>query len=75
MGSSRRLVRIFAEFIGTLLLAFAVVTSKGDPVAVGFALWVAFMITGLTSGAQFNPAVSTGAIIRNLIMSEGKRKH
>lgn len=54
--------RLFAEAVGTFLLLFAVGVSAGEPFAVGGSLLCAMCLTGFTSGAHFNPAVTTGII-------------
>lgn len=56
--------RVFAEFIGTLILSYGVVNSKGGPYASFASLWVAMGSTGFISGGQFNPAVTIGVLLK-----------
>jgi aquaporin Z len=55
--------RLFAEAVGTFLLLFGVGVSAGEPFAVGGTLLCAMVLTGFVSGAQFNPAITTGIIV------------
>lgn len=55
--------RLFAEAVGTFILLFAVGVSAGEPFAVGGSLLCGMVVTGFVSGAQFNPAITTGIIV------------
>ncbi|OMJ85666.1 hypothetical protein SteCoe_12935 [Stentor coeruleus] len=50
--------RLFAEAVGVYILLFAVGVSDGEPFAVGGTLWCLMILTGFTSNAVFNPAIS-----------------
>lgn len=50
-----------AEFIGTALLATAVLATQGDPIIVMFTLIAIVLSVGLASGAHVNPAITIGA--------------
>lgn len=56
--------RLFAEAVGTYLLLVAVGVSNGEPFAVGGALWGIMVLTGFTSNAVFNPAMSVSFILK-----------
>lgn len=69
MERSRKLV---VEFVGTFIFAFTVgmATQKATgagilaPLAIGFVLMVMVFAGGHISGGHYNPAVSTGVLIR-----------
>ncbi|MDB5165859.1 MAG: rane protein of unknown function [Candidatus Saccharibacteria bacterium] len=50
-----------AEFVGTFILAAAVIASQGQPVLVLFALVGAVLAVGAASGAHLNPAITVAA--------------
>ncbi len=52
---------LVAEFIGTFLLAVAVIAGQGQPIIVLFAIAGVVLLVGALSGAHLNPAVSIGA--------------
>lgn len=52
---------VVAEFIGTFLLAGAVIAGQGQPIIVLFALVGIVLLVGAMSGAHLNPAVTVGA--------------
>lgn len=52
---------LVAEFIGTFLLAGAVIAGQGQPIIVLFALAGIVLLVGAMSGAHLNPAVTIGA--------------
>ena len=54
---------LVAELYGTFVLTFAVCTAFGYPFAVGPALFVAIVSSGMISGAHFNPAVTTSIML------------
>jgi glycerol uptake facilitator-like aquaporin len=58
------------EFLGTIILVFAINMSKGDPFAIGLTLFTLIVITHEVSGAHFNPAVTVAVFI----MEKGKHK-
>mmetsp|Transcript_5912 Transcript_5912/g.10520 ORF Transcript_5912/g.10520 Transcript_5912/m.10520 type:complete len:244 (-) Transcript_5912:33-764(-) len=55
--------RVFAEFMGTLILSYGVINSKGDAFSAAGSLWVAMGSTAMISGAHFNPAVTLGVVL------------
>lgn len=52
---------IILEFIGTFLLAAAVIAGQGQPLIVLFALATIVLIAGKISGAHVNPLITVGA--------------
>ena len=50
-----------AEFIGTFLLAAAIIAGQGQPIFVLFALVGIVLLIGGISGAHVNPAITIGA--------------
>jgi aquaporin Z len=52
---------IAAEFVGTFLLAAAVIAGQGQPLVVLFALTAIVLMIGATSGAHVNPLITVGA--------------
>lgn len=52
---------ILAEFVGTFLLAAAVITGQGQPIIVMFGLIGIVLLVGSLSGAHLNPAMTIGA--------------
>ena len=48
------------ELFGTAFLAYAVLTSAGNSIAVGFTVFVIILILGPITGAHMNPAVTIG---------------
>ena len=52
---------MFAEFVGTFLLAAIVVSTSGQPIFILFALIAITLTVGHLSGAQLNPAITFGA--------------
>jgi len=52
---------LIAEFIGTFLLAAAIVTQQGNPLVVLFSVAGIVLLFGAISGSHLNPAVSVGA--------------
>ena len=52
---------IAAEFVGTFLLAAAVIAEQGHPLVVLFALTAIVLMIGATSGAHVNPLITVGA--------------
>ena len=52
---------ITAEFVGTFLLAAAVIAGQGQPLVVLFALTAIVLMIGATSGAHVNPLITVGA--------------
>jgi glycerol uptake facilitator-like aquaporin len=49
---------LLAELLGTAILVFSFTSTKGDNVATGAGLLVAYATTGLISGGHFNPALT-----------------
>ncbi len=58
---------LVAEFIGTFLLAAAVVTGQGQPIIIMFAIAGIVLLVGTLSGAHLNPAISIGALVTRKI--------
>lgn len=58
---------LVAEFIGTFLLAAAVITGQGQPIIVLFAIAGIVLLVGTLSGAHLNPAMSIGAWVTRKI--------
>ena len=52
---------VVLEFIGTFLLAAAVIAGQGQPLVVLFALATIVLIAGKISGAHVNPLITVGA--------------
>ncbi len=52
---------VVLEFIGTFLLAAAVIAGQGQPLVVLFALAAIVLIAGKISGAHVNPLITIGA--------------
>ncbi len=58
---------LFAELIGTFLLAAVVITTSGQPIFVLFALTAIVLTIGHLSGAHVNPAITFGAWVTRKI--------
>lgn len=58
---------MFAEFIGTFLLAAVVVSVSGQPIFIFFALVAITLMVAHLSGAHLNPAITFGAWINRKI--------
>lgn len=58
-----------AEFIGTFLLAAAILVTSNSPLYVLFALVVIVLGVGGLSGAHFNPAITVGAWVTRRVGS------
>jgi aquaporin Z len=58
---------LVGEFIGTFLLATAVITGQGQPIIVLFALAGIVLLVGALSGAHLNPAITVGAWVTRRI--------
>lgn len=52
---------LVAEFIGTFLLAGAVIAGQGQPIIVMFAIAGVVLLVGTLSGSHLNPAITFGA--------------
>ena len=52
------IAQALVELIGTFVFLSIILSSKGDPVAVGVALAAAVFFGGSISGGHFNPAVT-----------------
>jgi aquaporin Z len=52
---------LIAEFIGTFILAAAIIAGQGQPILVFFALVGVVLTVGALSGAYVNPALTIGA--------------
>lgn len=60
--------------MGTLILSYGVVNSKGDAFSAAGSLWVAMGSTAMISGAQFNPAVTTGVLLTKAYLRKLSRE-
>jgi len=58
---------LVAEFIGTFLLAIAVIAGQGQPIIILFALAGIVLLIGSLSGAHVNPAITIGAWVTRKI--------
>ena len=61
---------LVAELYGTTLLTFGVCISYGLNFAVGPALFIAIVSSGMISGAHFNPAVTFAITIVGAVRKE-----
>jgi aquaporin Z len=52
---------LIGEFIGTFMLAGAVIAGQGQPIIILFAIAGIVLLVGALSGAHLNPAISIGA--------------
>ena len=64
---------LFAELYGTFVLTFGVTIAFGLNFAVGSALFIAIVSSGMISGAHFNPAVTTAVLLVGAMKKEIKR--
>jgi len=64
---SPKLGAAVAEFVGTFLLAAAVIAGQGQPIIVLFALVGIVLVVGSLSGAYVNPALTIGAWVTRKI--------
>ena len=63
-GASRHKFTVcIYELLGTAFLAYAVLVSIGNSIAVGFTVFVIILILGPITGAHMNPAVSIGVYV------------
>lgn len=58
---------LIAEFIGTFLLASAVIAGQGQPIIILFAIAGIVLLVGTLSGAHLNPAMTIGAWVTKRI--------
>lgn len=58
---------LFGEFIGTFLLAAAIISTSGQPIFVFFAMTVVFLAVGQLSGSHVNPAITFGAWVTHRV--------
>jgi glycerol uptake facilitator-like aquaporin len=58
-----RIRRVFAEFLGTMILSMGICLKSGAAAAMGAALWTAIIGTGFVSGGAFNPAITTSVLL------------
>lgn len=61
LGNTPLLTALIAEFIGTFVLAAAIVAGQGQPILVLFALTGVVLTVGTISGGYVNPALVVGA--------------
>ena len=52
------IAQALVELIGTFVFLSIILSTKGDPIAVGVALAAAVFFGGSVSGGHFNPAVT-----------------
>ena len=62
--------KYFVEFVGTLILVFAVLVSSGNWVVIGATLGVLVLLGGPSSGACYNPAVTIGGMLAKNIPTQ-----
>ena len=62
-GHDRKLLVMLYECFGTAVLVWTVLVSKGEPLGVAFALFATICFTCPISGANLNPAVTTGVYV------------
>jgi aquaporin Z len=60
-------VAAIAEFVGTFLLAGAVIAGSGQPIIILFAIAGIVLLVGALSGAHLNPAMTVGALVTRRI--------
>jgi len=58
---------LVAEFIGTFLLAGAIIAGQGQPIIILFAIAGIVLLVGTLSGAHLNPAMTIGALVTRRI--------
>ena len=58
---------LFAEFLGTATLLYAINLSGGNPIAIGLTIAANIFIFGNICGGHFNPAVSAGVFMREVM--------
>ncbi len=68
--ASAPLGALFAEFIGTFMLAAIVTSVSGQPIIVLFALTTIVLAIGHLSGAHVNPAITFGAWITRKVTTK-----
>lgn len=56
-----------AEFIGTFLLAAAIIAGQGQPIIIMFAIAGIVLLVGALSGAHLNPAITVAAFVTRKI--------
>ena len=72
-GATNHKGKVFLyELFGTAFLAYAVLTSAGNSVAVAFSVFVIIVILGPITGAHMNPAVTIGVFTTRAIGGQGK---
>jgi len=52
------LEKYLVEFVGTFFFLYVIISTGGNPIAIGTALAVAVFLGGKISGGNFNPAVT-----------------
>lgn len=67
MTRSPQLGAGIAEFVGTFLLAAAVIAGQGQPIIILFAIVGIVLAVGALSGAHINPAITLGAWVTRKI--------
>lgn len=62
---------LMAEFLGTTCLLYAINLSGGNPVAIGITIAAQIFTYGPISGGHFNPAVTAGVFMREVVAGRG----
>jgi aquaporin Z len=63
--------KYLVEFIGTFFFLYVIISTGGNPIAVGSALALAVFLGGKISGGNFNPAVTIMmAVAKKMPMAE-----
>ena len=55
---NNQLHKYLIEFIGTFFFLYVIISTGGNPLAIGSALALAIFLGGKISGGNFNPAVT-----------------
>lgn len=67
MARSPQMGAALAEFVGTFLLAAAVIAGQGQPIIILFAIAGIVLAVGALSGAHINPAITLGSWVTRKI--------
>ena len=65
-GHGIKIHACFQEFMGTALLIFSINMAKSNffhPIAIGVTIFSMVCLTGPTSGAHYNPAVTAACLV------------
>ena len=59
--------KLITEFLGTFAIIYVVLSTSGNPYAIGATVTLAIIMGAAISGAAYNPAVSVGLWMSNKI--------